>query len=574
MPLQDWIHQLEEGGGAKFIKRLAAVLAFVVVAAAYDSLAYRGFSTQEAMENAQLARNVAQGKGYVTDSIHPLALYMLERQNPGSARRALNDGVPDLSHPPVYPIALAALIKVLPFEFTAKGRFYQPELGITIFNQVQLFVAVLLLFSITRRLFDARVAWLAAILFGGTELFWRFSVSGLSTTLLEVIFLAVVRAMLALEESGRANKLGACTGWAITVGALIAVGTMTRYSFGWVLLPTLAFCVAAARARWKTILVVSFSFLVVAAPWSIRNYILSGSAFGTNVYALVEQTPVFAGDQLERSLNPESRFKQMRLAYLKEKLLLNLQDIVGKEIPLVAGNWLSAFFLVGLLIPFRNPALGKLRLFLVGALAVWTVAEALGRTALSSDSPNLNSENMLVIVAPLLFAYGAGLFFILLDQLNLATGDLRAATVVLFTALLCLPLVLVALSPPEVPANSPYSPRWIQLTSRLISERELMMSDIPWAVSWYGQRRCVSLTLDDTDEFRRANTLKPVNALFLTQRTTDSALLPQLTGATNSWGRFFWDCWAHGEVPTGFPLQKAPVGFLPDQMLLSDRVRW
>jgi hypothetical protein len=405
-------------------------------------------------------------------------------------------------------------------------------------------------------------------------LFWRFSASGLSTTLLEVIFLATVRAMLALEESGRANKPRGCTGWAIAVGVLIGVGTMTRYSFGWVLLPTLAFCVAVAPARWKTIVVVIFSFLLVAAPWSIRNHVLSGSAFGTNVYAVIEQTPVFAGDQLERSLNPESRFKQMRLAYLKEKLLLNLQEIVGKELPLVGGNWLSAFFLVGLLIPFRNPALGKMRLFLVGVLAVWTVVEALGRTALSSDSPDLNSENLLVIAAPLLFAYGAGLFFILLDQLNLATGDLRGATVALFTTLLCLPLVLVALSPPEVPANSPYSPRWIQLTSRLISERELMMSDIPWAVSWYGQRRCLSLTLDDTDEFRRANTLKPVSALFLTQRTTDSALLPQLTGATNSWGRFFWDCWAHGEVPPGFPLQKAPVGFLPDQMLLSDRVRW
>jgi len=27
-------------------------------------------------------------------------------------------------------------------------------------------------------------------------------------------------------------------------------------------------------------------------------------------------------------------------------------------------------------------------------------------------------------------------------------------------------------------------------------------------------------------------------------------------------------------VPTGFPLTKAPLGFLPDQMLLSDQPRW
>ena len=82
MPLQDWIHRLEEGGGAKFTKRLAAILAFIVVAAAYDSLAYRGFSTQEAMESAQLARNIAAGKGYVTGSVQPITLYLLDRKIP------------------------------------------------------------------------------------------------------------------------------------------------------------------------------------------------------------------------------------------------------------------------------------------------------------------------------------------------------------------------------------------------------------------------------------------------------------------------------------------------------------
>jgi hypothetical protein len=262
------------------------------------------------------------------------------------------------------------------------------------------------------------------------------------------------------------------------------------------------------------------------------------------------------------------------LPYFREKLLVNLQEIVGKELPLAGGNWLGAFFLVGLLIPFRNPALGRLRIFVVAALAWWSLVEALGRTALSSDSPSINSENLLVIVAPLLFSYGAGLFYVLLDQLSLESGDIRAAIVGLFVVAMSLPLVLAVLSPPQIPNNSPYSPKHLQVTARLFTEKECLMSDIPWAVSWYGQRPCLWLTLDDGEGFQQANAIKPINALLLTQKTTDSPLLRQLTGATNSWGRFFWDCWAHGEVPSGFPLQKAPVGFLPDQMLLSDKVRW
>jgi len=43
---------------------------------------------------------------------------------------------------------------------------------------------------------------------------------------------------------------------------------------------------------------------------------------------------------------------------------------------------------------------------------------------------------------------------------------------------------------------------------------------------------------------------------------------------TKSWGHFFFECMALGEVPTGFPLKKAPSGFLPEQMLVSDQARW
>jgi hypothetical protein len=41
-----------------------------------------------------------------------------------------------------------------------------------------------------------------------------------------------------------------------------------------------------------------------------------------------------------------------------------------------------------------------------------------------------------------------------------------------------------------------------------------------------------------------------------------------------SWGHFVVECEGHGEVPTGFPLTKAPLFLLPDQMLISDQARW
>jgi hypothetical protein len=47
-----------------------------------------------------------------------------------------------------------------------------------------------------------------------------------------------------------------------------------------------------------------------------------------------------------------------------------------------------------------------------------------------------------------------------------------------------------------------------------------------------------------------------------------------MKAAEKEWGHFVLECSEHGEVPTGFPLRKAPEGLLPDQLFLSDKVRW
>jgi hypothetical protein len=114
----------------------------------------------------------------------------------------------------------------------------------------------------------------------------------------------------------------------------------------------------------------------------------------------------------------------------------------------------------------------------------------------------------------------------------------------------------------------------IQTTARMMKSAELMMSDIPGAVVWYGDRNCAWLTLDDDHDFRSFNALEPVKALWLTQRTTDERFLSEMMLKPASWSHFVAECQAHGEVPTGFPLTKAPSGFLPYQMFLSDQARW
>ena len=577
MPLQEWIHHWEEGAGARLLKVAGAILGFIVLGCLYDLLAFQGFSNEEAMETAQVARNLSEGKGYVTQSIRPLSIYLLQRQAGPAAKLDIPLPAPDLNSPPVYPLLMAGLMEVLPFSFTASQNwFYQPERWIAVFNQVLFFAAVLVLFRIARRLFEARVAWLSTIIFAGTNLFWKFTVSGLSTMLLLLIFLAVVWCLAGIEERERAAPTsGGQAGLVVLAGALMGIGGMTRYAFAWMILPVALFIAAIARrARVRLCLALLASFLVVMGPWLVRNFMVSGAFFGGAGYALVEGTPPLEEDRLERSFDPGNDLKRVSLLDVTDKFLTNARAMWRDDLPRFGGNWVSAFFLVGLLIPFHSPALGRIRMFLVFSLIVLFVVQALGQTHLSADSPEINSENLLVLLAPLVFVYGVGLFFILLDQLNLATVDARGAAVGGFIVVLSIPFVTSLLLGRAAAANSPYMPLHVQLAARLTKPQELMMSDIPGAVAWYGERNCAWLTLDDDREFLKLNALHPVKALFLTQRTTDERFLSEMMLKRTSWGYFVMECEANGEVPTGFPLTKARSDLLPYQMFLSDQARW
>jgi hypothetical protein len=580
MPLQDWIHHWEEGSGVRVLKVTAALLGFIAVASFYDLMSYEGYSSEEAMESAQLARNLSEGKGYTTDSIRPLALYLLANAaETGQSSKVLAQRVPDLSNAPVYPFLLSELMRALPFQFTARQYwFYQPEWWISIFNQVLFFAVVMLLFLLARRLFDSKVAWLSAALFAGTKLFWKFSVSGLSTLWLILIFLAVVWFMAGIESRDRAATAGAgfkSIPLALLTGALVGVGGLSRYAFAWMILPVILYVwLSVTRGRVKLCVTIAVSFLAVMTPWLARNVRLSGHCFGTAGYAVLQETPPFPEDTLERLSDPRGGVSRLEPMDVVNKFLVNAREICGNDVPKFGGNWISAFFLAGLLIPFRNPGLTRLRWFLAGSLVLLFVVQALGQTHVSSDAPEINSENLLVLLSPLVFMYGAALFHTLLDQFNLPPVDARGTAVAVFIAILCAPFLFTLLAARNVPANSPYSPLHIQQTARLMQTNELMMSDIPSGVAWYGGRSCVWLPLDDENEFFKVNALKPVRGLFLTQVTTDERFLSQMKADEKSWGHFVLECSEHGEVPAGFPLRKAPVGLLPEQLFLSDMARW
>src|SRR5690348_12504788 len=116
--LQDFIHKLEVGGGRGFTRYGLIILGVLFSLVVYNWRSYRNLSTQQAMDTAQLARHIADGKGYTTLFIRPFSMYLLKRHAPDATDPThLKSAHPDLANPPVYPILLAGLLKVAHFNY-------------------------------------------------------------------------------------------------------------------------------------------------------------------------------------------------------------------------------------------------------------------------------------------------------------------------------------------------------------------------------------------------------------------------------------------------------------------------
>ena len=259
--------------------------------------------------------------------------------------------------------------------------------------------------------------------------------------------------------------------------------------------------------------------------------------------------------------------------YLR-KLSTNTKAIIQNELPRFGGSWASAFFLAGLLVPFASPAIGRFRFFLLASLLILMVVQGLGQTYLTAESPEVNSDNLLVILAPMVFVYVVGLFLVLMERITVTYPELRYAVGGAFLLIVSLPL-FAAFLPPK-PNTVPYPPYWppiIQDMGRWMKDREVMMSDAPWAIGWYGNRPCVWLTVNYKPDFYEINDfMTPIKALYITRRTFDKPFVAEwFKGREAGWERnFLLQSLTLKVVPTEFPLQSAPSGFWPEQLYLTD----
>jgi hypothetical protein len=572
---QEFIHWLDAGEGARWLRRAALLALALVLSLRVGWTQFRGPQGEVTLAQTELGRRLAAGEGFATGVNYPQTAAVLRARglafDPAKA-------YPDLHHAPLYPLVVAAALACVP-EATRARWFatppvppdgFAPDYLLLALNIVLLWLVVWRVFRLADRLFGGRIALLAA---GGVLLsqpIWQAAVAVNGQPLLMLLAVLFAEAWLAVEVAAKAEQskvrlLASSLGLGL-VGGLLFLAEYPAIVLGLFAGVTAPFLVPR-RLRLHVAAGIGSGLLLTAGPWLARNVALSGHpvALARHDLALKSGDPTAEPTNLRNTLAAES--PRVDLRKLGNKLLASVQESLRARLWSGGGMWFTAFFVAGWLYAFRNPAANRMRWLCTAGLGLAIVVQA------ACNSGELERPAA-VWMAPLVIVFGAGFVGVLLASSELVAGWPRAALALLL-GLQALPLVHGALEPRRLHFQyPPYFPALFQGMRLELEKRGALgsyglMADVPAGVAWYGGVRCWAQPPQMKD-FHAISLEQPVGALLLSPRTLDRPFLSDLSArpsmgpgflssATNrfgEWGEIYGGLLT-GAQPRGFPLSSA-----------------
>ena len=567
--LQDVVYNVDSGIGLRVIKMLIYLLFIVALTLVYQAARFKGLNDAEAMDYAQLARNIRDTGHFNTMYIRPASIrYLLDAE---TATPRMTEEHPDIVHPPLYPALLAAAFALVKpsFEVSKLPEVYRPEQWVIVpFGHICTWLTGWLVYLIANRLFERRVAVFGVTMFFLSDAVWKMSISGLGIPLATMLVCAAIHFLLLAQDRRNANVR--TMSWALPLGLsaiCCALAFLTRYGTA-VLVPGLALFIGwSSRERGrKAALLFVLGFLVCISPWLLRNKAVSGGILGLAPSLALNREDATVEYSFERTFRPDLK-KEKVVSDLRAKWTQNMAAFYDQNVRTVGDGLLTCFFLTAFFYRFARDPTHRLRWGLALALACLVVVAAF------FGEPTVR---LLHIFWPMIILYGSAFLFILLDRLQLRVPLYRYAVIAAMVLLHTTPL-LFAVLPPRVGLRLPYPPYfppYISHICRMLTTEELLCTDIPWASAWYGNRNSLLLprTIDEFYEIH--DKTKLVSGIYFTTVTRDLPYIRTLvTGEFKSWFPI-----QEGRIPGDFPLTQGfglPVNApYPDQLFLTDRTRW
>ncbi len=564
--IQGLVLAMDSGLFGGIIKWLAILTTVVTVAALQISPIYfKGLSEKEGMEQASIAREFASGNGYTAKSIRPLAIWQLQSNG---------RNVPQVNFPETYHAPLNSMVNSIPLWLAKRywalpegAVVYPPDRVIAATSMLLFILSVFVWYLIALRLFDNKLAIVGGGLLVVSDIFWQFSMSGLPHMLLLFLFSITALAMMQAIFARQSNMASGV--WLSLFAAGSALMVLTQPLTVWLFIGSLLFIFFYFRPRFFITAIVSIVFLLVVSPWLIRNFQVCGNPFGLAMFSILDGVRG-SEDVWMRSMDPN--FGGIRPGEFRTKLENNFTLQMGHMFKYFGFSIIAPAFFLCLLHNFKKAERAHFRWYV---LTAWLGA-FIGMLIYGTPEEMLGQNQLHVLFLPIMTYYGLAFILVLWSRLPIDYRFIRMSFFAVLYMITALPLILNLL-PNNRPRLHwpPYVPPFINILGQWYQQGEILVSDMPWAVAWYANRKClllpstpeVMLTINDYNQLGG-----PVSGLYLTPITSRRGFFNEIAnGEYREWAPFI----LRSVNLENFFLRTATV--LPidgECIIFSDRVRW
>lgn len=571
--LQDLVYSVDAGLGLKIIRTTLFCLFILGLIVIFTAREFRGFDNEAAMDYAQLGRNMARSRHYVTQCVRPVSIAQV------SARTFDGDALitrhPELFKAPLYPAILAGCFKffdlvgvdLFPISTAFQGMRVFPAEQWVIIPLHHFFTGLsgLLVFLLGRKLFSSKIGLLSVTTYFLSETVWVDSIRGTGIPFLVFFVLgATYFTLLAMINRRERKPLWNWMAFFALAILFSAAAFMTHYA-AVAVIPGLAMFIWTMGSRTQrgghlVFFYVTLTFLAVS-PWLLRNYRLSGSPLGLAPYTALVDSAKYPGDSLMRTLKPTfsltADYKETKAKWSK-----NFNKIYETRFTSMGGGLLMAFFMVTFFYRFVRVHVHNLR---------WGIGLSMVLFFAGAGFFNEETLRLYHIFWPFVILYGLAFFSILLDRLDLNIQLYKTGLTGLVVGLTALPLIVTIFlsSPPGLPYPPYYAP-FVMRVSELLKPAEVMCTDMPWATAWYGNRTSILMPARLEDYYEINDYRKYISGLYITTLTKDRPFVSSLLeGSEKTWMPI-----AMGQIPKDFPLRQGFALNKQDQIFLTDSIRW
>lgn len=529
--VQTVVHALEAGGLSVWVKRGAIALGIIAIAAIY-LYQFRGLSTSQGMDQAQIGRTIASGEGWKTKVARPRAVSQLQRHGKSVAEKIWVDTY----NAPLPPLVDAvALILVKPYwKITPRTLIYAGDRAIAMMSILLFLGSLMVLFFTVRRLFDRRLALLTCGLVLLCDAMWQYSLSGLPQMLLLLLFNGAVYLLVRVVEAYYAGE--STMKWLACAGAVFGLLALTHALTLWIFFAVAVFAAFFFRPRGWSAAIMLAACAIVYLPWLIRTFVVCGNPAGVAIYSLFNGIGHTEwGWMRQTNFDPGVGL----LGSFRDKLSSGLISQTGHLIEYFGLSVVALMFFVSLLYPFKKTETAAMRWVI---LAMWGGA-VFGMCIYGINEEQGVAANQLhLIFVPVMTCYGLAYLLVQWNRLSISIPFARAGFLTLLYIICALPMIFATpwLSPPKSFVRwPPYMPGLIGVLNDWMQPDEITATDMPWAVAWYANRRSLWLPetiriFSDLGDYQILG--GPVNAVYLTPVSgMDNKLRDIVRGEYKDW---------------------------------------